>query len=80
MPMYASKYIFSKTFFSAWLIIAIIWLWGTLFVAGFYPIIDGRKQILAVIRGTTGGHKAKSASGSSSEVGVKAVVTDKEVR
>ncbi|KAI9737742.1 MAG: hypothetical protein M1834_009110 [Cirrosporium novae-zelandiae] len=41
LPMYASKYIFNKAFFSAWLIIAIIWLWGTLLTAMFYPILDG---------------------------------------
>ena len=43
--MYASNYIFSKTFFTAWIVVAIIWLWCTLLVAGFYPIIDGRRQL-----------------------------------
>ncbi|KAI9850402.1 MAG: hypothetical protein M1838_005735 [Thelocarpon superellum] len=50
LPMYASKYVFSQAFYSAWLVIAIIWLWGTLIVAGFFPVIDGRQQILAVYR------------------------------
>ncbi|KAF2398136.1 hypothetical protein EJ06DRAFT_583948 [Trichodelitschia bisporula] len=54
LPMYAAKYIFGKVFFSAWLIIAIIWLWGTLFVVGFFPLIDGRAQIIAVVRGMLG--------------------------
>ncbi|KAH7372160.1 Na+/proline symporter [Cadophora sp. MPI-SDFR-AT-0126] len=49
LPMYAAKYTFSKNFYSAWLVISIIWLWGTLFVAGFYPIIDGRNQILSIL-------------------------------
>lgn len=46
--MYASNYIFSKAFFTAWLVIAIIWLWCTLLIAGLYPIIDGRKQLLFI--------------------------------
>jgi len=57
LPMYASKYVFNKGFFSAWLVIAIIWLWGTLLITGFYPIIDGRKQLLAVFKAIRGGQK-----------------------
>ncbi|SPO07032.1 probable DUR3 - Urea permease [Cephalotrichum gorgonifer] len=48
LPMYAAKYVFEKGFYVAWLVIAIIWLWGTMFVTGFYPIIDGWKQIWEV--------------------------------
>lgn len=58
LPMYASKYIFGKAFYAAWLIIAIIWLWGTLFMVGFYPLIDGRHQIWAVWQAVkAGGHR-----------------------
>jgi hypothetical protein len=31
-------------------VISIIWLWGTLFVAGFFPIIDGRYRILLTFK------------------------------
>ncbi|KAH9991095.1 urea active transporter [Xylariaceae sp. FL0662B] len=48
MPMYASRYVFQKGFYVAWMVISLIWIWITLFVVGFYPIIDGRAQILAV--------------------------------
>ncbi|PVH75681.1 hypothetical protein DL98DRAFT_498023 [Cadophora sp. DSE1049] len=58
LPMYAAKYTFSKNFYSVWLVISIIWLWGTLFVAGFYPIIDGRKQILSIIRALWKGNRS----------------------
>ncbi|GME48069.1 Urea active transporter [Neofusicoccum parvum] len=54
LPMYAARYIFSEKFFAAWLVVAIVWLWGTLLVAGFYPLVDGRDQILAVWRGLRG--------------------------
>ncbi|KAK0389970.1 hypothetical protein NLU13_3543 [Sarocladium strictum] len=46
LPMYASGYVFGKGFFGAWVVVSIIWVWLTMFIAGFYPIIDGRKQIL----------------------------------
>ncbi len=53
--MYGSNYIFSKGFFSAWIIVAIIWLWGTMFVAGFFPIIDGRAQLVEIWRALRSG-------------------------
>ena len=48
LPMYASKYLFSKTFFNAWLVVAITWLWCTLLIAGFFPLIGGRRQFKAI--------------------------------
>lgn len=52
--MYGSKYIFEKGFFVAWIVVAIIWVWCTMLIAGFYPIIDGRRQLLLVYRGLRG--------------------------
>lgn len=49
--MYGSGYIFGKGFFVAWIIVAIVWVWGTMIIAGFFPIIDGWKQLKAVHRG-----------------------------
>lgn len=63
--MYAAKYIFSAKFFVAWVVVSIIWVWGTMLVAGFYPIVDGWDQIALVLRGVTGrllGKKGKPAS------------------
>ncbi|KAJ4864068.1 sodium:solute symporter family domain-containing protein [Trichoderma breve] len=54
LPMYGSKYIFEKGFFVAWIVVAIIWVWCTMLIAGFYPIIDGRRQLLLVYRGLRG--------------------------
>lgn len=66
--MYASNYIFGKSFFVAWLVIAIIWLWCTMLIAGFYPIIDGREQLLFIWRSWRGkAAKADSASSDSAQ-------------
>jgi hypothetical protein len=64
LPMYASKYVFGKGFFVAWLVISMIWLWGTLFIVGFYPILDGWSQISEVGRGFWSGTKNQEGSGS----------------
>ncbi|KAH7153634.1 Sodium:solute symporter family-domain-containing protein [Dactylonectria macrodidyma] len=50
LPIYAAKYIFSKDFFTAWTVVSLIWLFWTVFAVGFYPIWDGRQQILIVGR------------------------------
>ncbi|KAH8703158.1 putative urea active transporter [Talaromyces proteolyticus] len=51
LPMYGSRYIFGKGFFVAWIIVAIIWLWLTLLMVTFYPLIDGGiEQTLLVFR------------------------------
>ncbi|KAF2667822.1 urea active transporter [Microthyrium microscopicum] len=74
LPMYASHYVFSEKFYAAWLIIAIIWLWGTLFMVGFYPLIDGRAQILAVFKALRG--VKKQADSGSSSISVDAPVKE----
>ena len=58
LPMYASKYIFSKEFFIAWLVVAIIWIWGTLFVVGVFPVVDGYRQFIQVWRALRQGNKS----------------------
>ncbi|KAE8548998.1 hypothetical protein EYB25_009381 [Talaromyces marneffei] len=41
LPMYGSRYIFGKGFFIAWVIVSIVWLWLTMLMVTFYPLIDG---------------------------------------
>lgn len=60
--MYGSGYIFGKGFFEAWIIFSIIWVWGTMFVAGFFPIVDGWKQLRAVYRGLRASRHSKGDS------------------
>ncbi|KAF2501883.1 hypothetical protein BU16DRAFT_613715 [Lophium mytilinum] len=79
LPMYASKYIFGQKFYAAWVVISLIWLWGTLFIAGFYPLIDGRQQLADVFRAIVNGKGKKQNSGNSSDLdsGVEVVGEDK---
>ncbi|GLB22510.1 hypothetical protein AtubIFM61612_003078 [Aspergillus tubingensis] len=52
LPMYGSKYVFGKGFFTAWVVVGIIWLWITMLVAIFYPLIDGGvQQMMQISRG-----------------------------
>lgn len=41
LPMYGAKNIMSKGLFIAWVTISLIWLFLTLIIAIFYPLVDG---------------------------------------
>lgn len=57
LPMYGAKTVMSKGLFVAWLVVGLIWLFITLLVANFYPLVDGGLQqiwqVIAVVRKTT---------------------------
>ncbi|KAF2189169.1 urea active transporter [Zopfia rhizophila CBS 207.26] len=43
MPMYGSGYIFSKKFFTGWVVVGILWMFFSSFCVGLYPLWEGRK-------------------------------------
>ncbi|CAH0020885.1 unnamed protein product [Clonostachys rhizophaga] len=54
MPLYRD-YIFTKTFFQSWTVVAIIWQFFAFFAVVVYPLYDGRHEIS---RGTRGVYHA----------------------
>ncbi|KAI3406376.2 DUR3 [Candida oxycetoniae] len=51
MPMYGSKYIFSKHFFTGWVVVFFIWIFYTVFQVIVYPVWEGRKSLASTARG-----------------------------
>ncbi|CCH43998.1 Urea active transporter [Wickerhamomyces ciferrii] len=51
MPLYGSKYIFSKKFFTGWITVLLIWLFFTAFMVCIYPLWEGRFGIFTTCRG-----------------------------
>ncbi|KAM3125677.1 hypothetical protein CJJ07_005093 [Candidozyma auris] len=51
IPMYGSGYIFSKKFFTGWIVVLFIWIWITAFVVIIGPIWEGRQGIYNTFRG-----------------------------
>ena len=45
MPMYGSGYVFSEKFFTGWVVVGIMWLFGSLGCVGIYPLWEGRKSL-----------------------------------
>lgn len=54
MPMYGSGYVFSRKFFTGWVVVGIIWLWGSAMAVGVYPLWEGRHSIVRVVKGMLG--------------------------
>ncbi|CAG8980836.1 hypothetical protein HYALB_00003765, partial [Hymenoscyphus albidus] len=50
MPMYGSGYIFSEKFFTGWVVVGIIWIFGSLGAVGLYPVWEGREGLAYTMR------------------------------
>jgi Na+/proline symporter len=49
-PMYGSSYVFSKEFFTAWVILGIVWMFFSFSIVGVYPIIENHQTIVSVCK------------------------------
>jgi len=50
IPMYGTSYVFSKKFFTGWIVVGILWLFCTLFGVVIFPLYEGRESIARVVR------------------------------
>lgn len=51
MTMYGTGYVFSKQFFTGWVIVGIIWIFFSTFVVVIYPLWESRQGIFETFRG-----------------------------
>ncbi|VEU23762.1 DEKNAAC104822 [Brettanomyces naardenensis] len=51
MPMYGTSYIFSKKFFTGWVVVGMIWIFFAAFNVVIFPLIQGRYGIFTSLRG-----------------------------
>lgn len=51
MPMYGSGYIFSRKFFTGWVVVGIIWIFCSAFCVCLLPLWEGRYGIFYTVRG-----------------------------
>jgi urea-proton symporter len=50
LPLYRN-YVFTRTFFTGWVVMAIIWHFGAMFAVIIYPLWDGRHDIIVGVKG-----------------------------
>ena len=48
-PMYGKSYIFSKPFFTTWLIIGVVWMFISFLIVGVYPVIEGWSSMRSLL-------------------------------
>lgn len=49
MPLYGTRYIFSKEFFTGWVTVGIIWIFLSFLAVGIYPAWESRETLMRVI-------------------------------
>ncbi|KEF53222.1 uncharacterized protein A1O9_10670 [Exophiala aquamarina CBS 119918] len=50
MPLYGTGYIFSKKFFTGWVVVGILWLFFSTFCVGLFPLWQGRKTMVHTVK------------------------------
>jgi hypothetical protein len=50
IPMYASSYVFSKPFFTGWVVVGIMWIFFSLGCVGLFPLWEGRDGIAHTVK------------------------------
>lgn len=50
MPLYGTGYIFSKKFFTGWVVVGIIWIFCSTFAVVIFPAWESRETAIRVIR------------------------------
>lgn len=84
MPMYGSGYIFSKKFFTGWVVVGILWLFVSSMCVGIYPLFEGRhtmkKTFIAIYKDLTGrkGHVTHGRATIAETVEAEEKVEEKE--
>ena len=61
MPMFGSGYIFSKRFFTGWIVVGMIWIWITLYIVGIFPLVQSRGTLFTIAKAVLGGGVARKA-------------------
>lgn len=66
-PMFGSRYVFSREFFTGWVVVGIIWIFCSLGAVGLFPLWEGRKSMAhtfkAIFLDITGKKHPKSYHG-----------------
>lgn len=50
MPLFGTRYVFSKSFFTGWVTVGIIWIFGTFIAVVIFPAFESRATLFRVLR------------------------------
>lgn len=50
LPMFFSRYVFSKSFFTGWVVVSMIWVFISTIAVGLYPLFEARHTLANITR------------------------------
>ncbi|KAK2074938.1 hypothetical protein P8C59_009108 [Phyllachora maydis] len=50
MPLYGTGYVFSKSFFTGWVAVGILWIFCSFVAVGLFPVFEGRATLVRTCR------------------------------
>ncbi|KAI8369863.1 Sodium:solute symporter family-domain-containing protein [Choanephora cucurbitarum] len=50
LPMFFSRYVFTKSFFTGWITVSFIWVFCSTIAVGIYPIFEARRTIALIFK------------------------------
>ncbi|KEZ45051.1 putative urea active transporter 1 [Scedosporium apiospermum] len=83
LPMYGSKYVFSKPFFTGWVTVAIIWIFLSIILVGILPLWESRGTIFYTTKAIFTGKKPPkhpvTAAGTTEQSGDEGPLSEKRL-
>lgn len=80
MPLYGTGYIFSKPFFTGWVVVGIIWIFCSFIGVGLFPIYEGRETLARTCKyiwwDVTGKKNVKAIHAEQARMAGEVVVTE----
>ena len=49
--LFGSRYIYSKSFFTGWVVVSFIWVWTSMTICVIYPVVESTGALKEVSRG-----------------------------
>jgi urea-proton symporter len=79
LSMYGSGYIFSRQFFTGWVIVSLLWTFGAIFAVTLFPLIEGRHTLGAFIKEFIGRKRVEEQPGKFSGASTPSSVEEKDI-
>ena len=54
LPIYGTGYVFSKKFFTGWIVVSFIWIFVSVMLVGIFPAWEGRESVISTVRAVFG--------------------------
>ncbi|KAK9319053.1 Sodium/solute symporter [Lipomyces orientalis] len=78
MPMYGTGYVFSRKFFTGWVVVGIIWILLSLIIVGIYPLYERHDTLMHTAKGVWRGRLAENRGADEFELNGQEIVVPRD--